>query len=82
MFDSCFEICKLLANAGIPFELFYGPKDAYIAINWEEVDKKERVAIKKITDILSPVCVFVFDEEENTLTSFNNPDVTVEIIDC
>ena len=82
MFESCFEICKLLTNAGIPFGLLYGPKDAYISIEWEEVSKKKTFAEKKIIDVLSSVCVFVFDEEEDALISFNNPNVTVEILDC
>lgn len=81
MFESCFEICRLLANAGIPFGLLYGPKDAYISIEWAEVSKKRTIAKNKIMDVLSSVCIFVFDEEEDALISFNNPGVTVEIID-
>ena len=55
MFESCFEICRLLANAEIPFELFYRAKNAYIGVY-----REEKVTIKRITDILSSVCVFVF----------------------
>lgn len=76
MFESCFEICRLLANAEIPFELFYRVKNAYIGVY-----REEKVTIKRITDVLSSVCVFVFDEEEKALISFNNPNITVEIID-
>ena len=72
MFESCFEICRLLANAEIPFELFYRAKNAYIGVYRE---------IKRITDILSSVCVFVFFLEEKALISFNNLNITVEIID-
>ena len=76
MFESCFEICRLLANAEIPFELFYRAKNAYIGVY-----REEKVTIKRITDILSSVCVFVFFLEEKALISFNNLNITVEIID-